>query len=807
MLRSPALCCALVALLALGAAPPAARHPGHHHRLATDQVRPFLARHCLACHGEKNPKGNVRLDRLALDLRAKPDRDVWLAVLEQLSAGAMPPKSRPRPPESEVRALAGWVRRELAAVQHARRDVQGRVVQRRLNRVEYENTVRDLLGIDGDFKDLLALDSAMDGFDNVGAALHVSSFAMERYLEAAGTALDLAIANRPRPRALKKRYRVQDQHQFKHAGERVFRELPDGSVVLFTSSPWQAIWLSQFYPADRGHYRFRISVRAFQSGGKPVVFRVNSGGGGMAGKTHLVGYFDAHPDRETVIEFVDRMEPRTTIWILPYGLTSSHVVHKVGADKWTGPGLALAGVDVEGPLTDSWPPPGHRRLFGDLPQAPAPSYHHRDRVEVVSKAPDADAERILRAFLRRAFRRSVSDDDVKPFLALFRMKRAAGRSFEQAVRVALQAALVSPHFLYLREKPGPLDDFALASRLSYFLWSSMPDEELLALAGRGALGRPEALRGQVERMLEDPKAKAFAENFVGQWLNLRDIEFTEPSVLLYPEFDHLLKVSMVEETERFFAEVLRGDLSVTSFVASDFSMLNGRLARHYGIAGVEGRTFRKVMLPRDSHRGGMLTMASVLKVTANGTTTSPVTRGVWVLERILGTPAPRPPADVPSIEPDIRGATTIRQQLARHREIPSCAACHAKIDPLGFALESFDVIGGWREHYRTRGLGKPIVIDGRRMMYLQGPKVDPSGELGDGRRFRDINELKKLLLQDPDQLARALTVKLLTYATGAAPEKADLPEVDAVVLAARERKYGLRSLVHALVQSPLFRNK
>jgi hypothetical protein len=244
-----------------------------------------------------------------------------------------------------------------------------------------------------------------------------------------------------------------------------------------------------------------------------------------------------------------------------------------------------------------------------------------------------------------------------------------------------------------------------------------------------------------------------------------------------------------------------------NFVASDFTMLNGPLAKLYGIPGVDGWEFRKVTLPKNSHRGGVLTMASVLKVTANGTNTSPVVRGAWVLDRILGTPPPRPPADVPAIEPDIRGATTIREQLAKHRQIASCANCHAKIDPAGFALESFDVIGGWRENYRTTGLGKPVTIDGRQMHYLKGPKVDPSDVLPDGRKFRNIDELKELLLRDKDQIARSLTEKLLTYATGAAPAPADQPEVDAIIRKIREKDYGFRTLVHEIVQSQVFRSK
>jgi hypothetical protein len=346
-----------------------------------------------------------------------------------------------------------------------------------------------------------------------------------------------------------------------------------------------------------------------------------------------------------------------------------------------------------------------------------------------------------------------------------------------------------------------------ASRLSYFLWNTMPDDELLALAGRGKLGEPETLRRQVERLLNDPKAAAFTENFVGQWLGLRDIDFTEPSHILYPEFDDMLKASMVREPLLFFDELLKNDLSLTQFVASDFSVLNGRLAKHYGIPGVDGWTFRKVKLPPGSHRGGVLTMAGVLKVTANGTSTSPVVRGAWVLDRMLGTPPPRPPAGVPAVEPDIRGATTIREQLAKHRQVASCAACHAKIDPPGFALESFDVIGGWRDNYRSTGNGETVTADGRRMPYLKGRAVDPADVLPDGRKFRNIDELKQLLLEDKDQIARSLSEKLLTYATGRAPEPTDRPEVEAVVRKIRDRDYGLRTLVQEIVQSKLFQNK
>lgn len=775
-------------------------------QVAEQQIRPLFAKHCLACHGTEKPKGDLRLDQLSADLSDTATRDKWSAVLERLAAGEMPPKEKPRPPEQDVRLILDSVRPHLAAAIASDRARQGRTVLRRLNRVEYQNTIRDLLGIDLELKDRLPLDSSANGFDNSGAALHMSSFLMEKYLDAADAALNVAIANGPQPPAVNKRLSCKDERHIKVTTEKVFLSRDD-ALVFFSSSAWNAVTVTQFYPPDRGRYRIRISAYGYQSGDKPVTYRVDAGPMLMGTKNHLINYFEAPADQPAVAEFIDHFEARDHFRISPYGLASAQAVDKVGADQYDGPGLAVEWVEVEGPLYDRWPPESHRRIFGDLLQAPAPIYNQPKRVEVISSDPMVDAERILRAFAARAYRRPVTDDDIKPLLALVESKLAEQYSFEQAVRVGLKAVLVSPGFLFFRESPGRLDDFAFASRLSYFLWSSMPDEPLLDLAGQNKLSDPAVLREQVERLLVDPKAAAFTQNFVGQWLGLRDIDFTEPSHILYPEYDEMLRESMIRETEQFFTEVLKNDLSLANFAASDFSMLNGRLAKHYGIAGVEGWELRKLPLPPDSHRGGLLTMASVLKVTANGTTTSPVMRGAWVLDRILGSPPPRPPPDVPAIEPDIRGATTIREQLAKHRSIESCAACHAQIDPPGFALESFDVIGGWRDNYRTTGNGGPVVVDGRRMPYHKGKPVDPADVLPDGQKFANIDEFKQLLLADKDQLARALTEKLLTYATGQAPTEADKPTVESIVGRIRDKDYGFRSLVHEVVQSDIFQTK
>lgn len=768
---------------------------------------PLLAEHCEKCHKGSKHKGDFQIDSLTPDFSDPKNVERWVAVLEQLKAGDMPPEDRPRPPAPQVDAVVKWIT-ERAGPEIARRAAEGRTVLRRLNRAEYQNTINDLLGVQADLKGQLPQDGSTNGFDNAGTALHTSGFLMERYLDAAEKALNLAIVNQKQPPSqLKKRISIKEGHPIRSTTESVYRFLDEGAVVCFSSSLWHEVSVPGVYQPDGGNYRFRICASAIQSAGKPVTFRVTESNTRLTGTSGLIGYFDAQPDEPTLIEFVHYMEARTTIRILPWGLAGAQTVSKVGADKWEGAGLAVQYVEAEGPLYESWPPPSHRQIFGDLPQKPAPIYNQSTRVEVASDDPLADAANILRRFTRRAFRRTVTDEDVAPYLAIVKARMESGNSFELSVRAALKGALMSPEFLFLREKPGILDDFALASRLSYFLWSTMPDEELLTLAEQKKLSDPQTLHAQVERMLAHPKAVALTANFLGQWLGLRDIDATEPAAIVYPEYDHLLKVSMIRETELFFEEVLKNDLSLTNFISSDFSMLNGRLAKHYGIPGPQGWEFQKTSLPPGSHRGGLLTMASVMKVTSNGTTTSPVIRGAWVLDRILGAPTPPPPDDVPVLDPDIRGAVTIRDQLAKHRTLEMCASCHTRIDPPGFALESFDCIGGWRDNYRTTGNGASVVVDGRRMSYHLGKKVDPSDVMPDGQKFQDVDELKQLLLRDKDQLARALTIKLLTYATGAAPKAADRPAVQAIVANVGQKNYGLRSLVHEIVQSEIFHKK
>lgn len=431
--------------------------------------------------------------------------------------------------------------------------------------------------------------------------------------------------------------------------------------------------------------------------------------------------------------------------------------------------------------------------------------------------PKADAARLLTAFLPKACRRPIADDEPAPFIALTHRWLDEGATFEEAMRVGYKAILTSPGFLYhsgsLPQNGPTLDAHSLASRLSYFLWNSAPDRRLLDLAKAGHLAKPEALRNQVDRLLDDPRSNRFLEHFLGQWLDLHLIDFTEPDSKLYPEHDKLLQWSMLQETHAFFRELIDQDLGVRNLIDSDFVMANWRLARHYGLPNIDSMAVQRVSLPADSVRGGILTQASVLKVTANGTTTSPVVRGVWVSERIMGQPHRPPPPSVPAIEPDIRGATTVREQLEKHRADTNCAACHAHFDPPGMVLESFDVIGGWREIYRALDPEKADLqikfspFQELPIQYTDGLPVDPSDHLPDGRTFASIEEFKQLLLADLDDVTTGLTKKLVTYATGAPVQFADRAEIRRIAERAASKDHGLRTLIHEIVQSRLFQLK
>lgn len=833
-------------------------------------VRDFLAAHCAGCHGEEVRERELRLDGLAYDLARPESFAVWLKVHDKIESGEMPPPKKARPEAGKTSAVLRALAKDLKKADLARRQAEGRAVGRRLNRVEYEHTLRDLLALPRlAVKDLLPEDGRAHGFSKSGGALDLSHAQLAKYLEAADVALDAAIATYPeKPELFKRRYLPGDQYDFKITllqGDSLFlkdfkydeRAIPvirdkwllnelgareksgffpyEGTVGCLRSSDdgFQGRF-DRFAAVYPGFYRVRLSTWSFlwdkgQVKPSPVPQASN-----LLVGSRLLGYFDAPSLEPKVHELVAWLDPGDKIKWNPASLAWIRVSERPGkAAEYVGPGVALDWIEIEGPLVESWPPESHRRLFGDLPiarlpeksevrpprreplphAAPFPPKPKLDRPSgwsVASADPVGDARRLLGAFLKRAFRRPAPSSEVERYLDIVRERLRAQVTFEEAMRTAYKAVLCSPDVLFLREAPGALDAHALASRLSYFLWSSMPDDALLALADSGKLRDPAVLRAQTERLLHDPKAERFVEDFSDQWLALRDIDATTPDTKLYPEFDLYLRDSMLQETRAFLRELIEKDLGVANLADSDWAMLNQRLAELYEIPDVLGSAVRRVSLPAGSLRGGLLTQGSVLKVSANGTTTSPVTRGAWVLDKILNRPPEPPPPDLPAIDPDVRGTTTIREQLDKHRSSPACAACHVRIDPPGFALESYDVIGGWRTRYRSIGEGTPVGRPGpagRPLGYKLGKEVDPSGTLPDGRAFKDIHEYKAHLRKDPDALAWGLAEKLLVYATGAAPRFSDREGLEKAVAAARAKGHGVRSLLHAVVQGEAFRSK
>jgi hypothetical protein len=740
----------------------------------------FLNKHCSECHDADTKKGNLDLGGLKGDLGTRPLMDRWTSIVDRVTSGEMPPAKKPRPSQEELQGFVGWIRPRLIAADRTRREV----VQRRLNLVEYENTVHDLLGIDIELKSLLPEDQRAGGFDNNGEALAVSSELLGSYLEAAERALNAAIVRGPKPESITttadaekdvanylKSYSIIDHRVFIYQSE-------EGGYSKISSRAKRA--------PSRGLYH--ISFEAVtRNTDKPITFSVNvSDFAPISPTTRTLGFYEATGE-------VKKFEIST---VLDKGMSVQFFAHTLPG--WvhnepalgTFPGIGWGAVTVTGPINTVWPPESHTRLLGDVD---------------LDKGTLEDAEKILRRFMPRAFRRPVADDEVARYMALIRSRKEAGRSFENSLRAGLSAVLCSPNFLYLREDvrrgSDRINDLELASRLSYFLWSTLPDTELLDLAAQNKLHEPKVLAAQTQRLLSDSRSERFIEHFTGQWLMLRQIDFTTPDKKLYKEFDELLKVSMLQETVGFFREILTKNLDIATFLDSDFAMLNFRLAANYGIPGVTNLEVLPTKLPAGSIRGGILTQGALLKVTANGTNTSPVIRGVWVLENILGKHVPPPPPNVTGIEPDIRGATTIREQLQKHRDVPSCNTCHQHIDPPGFALESFDPIGRYRKNY-LKWLPHPQNAEWGHV--ADGAPVDPAGKTATGQSFGGIADFKKLLLENKKSFALCLTEKLMTYGLGRELGYSDRDEVESVVAKAAADGSGLRALILAIVQSPAY---
>lgn len=790
-------------------------------------ARAVLETFCFDCHDDATQKAKFSLESLIANPDERTAASLWARVHDKVAEGEMPPSNKPQPTAAQRRELTEWLRAGLHTASLQKQRLEGRVTLRRMNAREYENTLRDLLGVSVELKSLLPEDATTAGFDTVSAGLDTSAAHLVRYQQAADKAIAAATARAPR-RATERRTALQRWQQWfpnDREEQRKSSELHlhfsarlDGESLVFHQQSESNGFLEMDFgePAAPGRYRLRARVSARNTGGKPLpvlLFRIGIPREFNVNNARVIAVRDAPADTPTVLEeeILVTDDPNLGAgrriglkgWSLPGQKHPDELRKDMAAGKkpdFSGPALAVEWVEMEGPLGDA---PGYAMLFGNLPLG--------DNNEPQSAEPKADAERLIRAFLPTAFRRPVDEETAEPFVQFAHDRLDRGYSFADAMRAAYRNILCSPHFLLLIEKPGPLDDYALASRLSYYLWSSQPDEALLARAAGGELRDAAVLRAEVERMLDDPRSARFIQSFTAQWLDLRHLHMTKPDTR-YVEFDDHLLWSMPLETTSYIAEMLRHDRSVSELVASDWTFLDARLARHYGVPGVNSWELGRTALPPGARRGGVITHAAVLKVTANGTTTSPILRGKWVLEKLVGKPPSPPPPDIPALEPDIRGSTTIRQQLDKHRNLPACATCHVKIDPPGFALETYDVIGGWRDWYRAGldgqgGIERVALANYPGTHVWRGPDVEKGFTTADGRPFRDIDEYRLILLEDQDQIARSIATKLLVYATGADVQFADREVIEQIVRDTRERNHGFRSILQAVVESRCFTNK
>jgi len=721
-------------------------------------VQPFLKSNCVLCHNAKLKVGGLVLDGYSDSKTALQDRDTWEKVVQKLRTGQMPPKGIAAPPPEDVARVTAWFDVQFARLDREMKPDPGRVTAHRLNRVEYNNTIRDLVSVD--FKpaaDFPADDSGY-GFDNIGDVLSLSPVLMEKYLAAAENIARQAIVADPPPKPTRERIEhlpvppeeqpardLAGKHEFPVEGDYDVRGLVSGRH----DSELITLWLDgkeiKTFPVTTDDESPRVGeLRLHITAGSHEL---------KATLLHDDSRPDAQPDPADVkVEEKNKRRVRD-----PY----------VDRFEINGPYNPHAR-----PLTES-----HKRI---LVCGHAPGQHKPECARI-----------IVAELARRAYRRPVTSAEVNALVRFVNMAQQNGDSFEQGVRVALEAMLVSPHFLFrIETDPDPnssasshrLDDYELASRLSYFLWSSMPDDKLFRLATERKLHKPDVIEAEVRRMLLDPKSVALVDNFAGQWLELRNLDSVKPDPDRFPNFDDSLRQAMKQETRLFFEAVIHEDRSILDFIDGKFTYLNERLAKHYGIPGITGPEFRRVDLTGDE-RSGILTQASVLTVSSYPTRTSPVLRGKWVLENFLNDPPPPPPPGVPNLNEAAIGTTaSMRQQLEQHRANPACATCHNRMDPLGFGLENYDAVGHWRSQ------------DGKF-------PVDAAGTLPGGRSFRSPMELKAILKTDRDAFARGVTEKMLTYALGRGVERYDKPAVNLICSRLAANDYRFSRLILEIVDS------
>ena len=711
----------------------------------TAVVQPFLRRNCIACHNGKLASGGISFEAYLTTTAsaALRDREQWELVVQKLRAGEMPPKGIARPPADQIAAPVTWIESSYSRIDLDTPPDPGRVTAHRLNRYEYNNTVRDLLGLDLHASDDFPVDPYGYGFDNIGDVLSLSPVLTEKYLKAAEHIANIAIPPSAAVKPIMSRYLAERMGQARQLHIETIHEFPvDGEYTL------RSAWFQGL----------RVGTK-------------------LEGRLYLDG------------QEVSR-NPLTVYTEMDRGFQTSGVHVTAGRHRFE------AEIRYDGFLKD---PPylEYLQVYGPGKQTPPQATPAYRRIFICGQRTPDCARRIIEPLAHRGYRRPVTKGELDELLSLVRMAQDRGDSFEGGIRVALEAILVNPNFLFRIERDPPgsgsihrLSDVELASRLSYFLWSSMPDDELLGLAAQDRLHVPEVLHAQMRRLLDDPRSRALVDNFGGQWLQFRNLDVLKPDPQKFPEFDAALREDMRTETELFFAAIVREDRSILDFLDGRFTFLNARLAKHYGLDGGvpfgSGREFRRVELD-GLQRSGVLTQASVLTVSSYPTRTSPVIRGKWVLENLLDTPPPPPPPDVPPLNEAAIGATvSLREQLEKHRSNAVCAGCHARMDPIGFGLENYDAIG----RYRTTDGKFPI---------------DSSGTLPSGKSFAGAAELKTILRDDPRNFTRALSAKLLTYALGRGLENYDRAAVSTIANRVQQDGYKFSALVQAIVDSAPFR--
>ncbi len=818
VMRTLPLVTGLVAALSLASqAPVGAQAPVADPAVTMNRARAraMLDRYCVVCHNERTRTADLTLDTLDL-MHVGQDADSWEHVVRRLRASAMPPAGRPRPDAGTTRAFVGWLESALDRDGLADPD-PGRPAIHRLNRAEYGNAVRDLFDLTVDVNALLPVDDEEEGFDNIADVLSVSPTLIERYLGAAQRISRLVV----RDRTLRPVAEIYPVHGALDQNQAVSLDLPLGSRG--------GVAVEHNFPVD-GEYVIRVTLRKQEYGyargmGQPHRIDLRLDGArldtfmvgrdwehgqlppmGYAGKFEQVYDGSSFPAWERYALNADEgLEIRTTVTsgrhrvgvafdrrsavaegILPLAVDRSS--YSYGQDEMQDGNPAISGIEILGPynVVDASAPTSRNQIFECQPST--------------TNAEPGCAREILSSLARRAYRRPATEADVTLLMAFYQ-EGAAERGFEAGIQAAIERLLVDPEFLFrIETDPAGIaagasyqvSDLELASRLSFFLWSSIPDDEMLDLAVEERLGQPDTLDRQIRRMLADPRSRALVENFGGQWLQLRKLRNAAPDTATYTAFDENLRDAMRRETELVLEAELLDDRPVVNLLRTDYTFVNERLARHYDLPNVYGPHFRRVSLPET--RGGILGHASILTITSYANRTSPVVRGKWLLENILGTPPPPPPPDVPSL-PSAREAgvpASMRERLAQHRTNAVCASCHNIIDPLGFALESYDAIGRWRA---TNGGGTP---------FDTGVPIDASGTLVDGTEIRGLSGLREVLLDRQDQFVDTVTEKLLTYAVGRTLGPGDMPVVRHIARQTSPDQLTWSALITAIVKSPPF---